>query len=187
MGMDKAWLKLGSRSIIENIVGVLTPLFERLRIISDESERFRSLDIPVQRDLVSSSGPLGGIHAALSTALADAVFVTACDFPFLNADFVQGLLKLLGNHDAVVPHREGRAVPVCGVYSLRCLPAVEKDLKEGRLKTVSFSSNVDTRWVEGYELDALDPEGLALMNLNTQEDYARAKALVEARPSILPI
>jgi molybdopterin-guanine dinucleotide biosynthesis protein A len=186
MGADKAWLKLGNRSLIENIVGLLEPLFGRLRIIANEPERFGSLHIPVQRDLYPGSGPLGGIHAALSTTHSEAVFIAACDFPFLNPEFIGSLVKRLEDHDCVVPRIGGRAVPVCAAYSARCLPAVEKQIDRGSLKTVGFLNEVDTRWVTDQELKRLDPEGLALTNLNTPEDYEKAKVLVEDRPSILP-
>jgi molybdopterin-guanine dinucleotide biosynthesis protein A len=185
MGADKAWLELGNHSLIENIVGLLQPLFGRLRIIANEPERFGSLHLPVQPDLYPGSGPLGGIQAALSTARSDVVFVAACDFPFLNADFIGSLVKRLEDHDCVVPRLGGRAVPVCAVYSVRCLPAVDRQIERGHLKTIGFLDEVDTRWVEDQELGHLDPEGFALTNLNTPEDYEKAKAIVEERPSIL--
>ena len=45
-------------------------------------------------DIVPDCGPLGGIHAALTAARGDAVFVAACDMPFLSVAFVSYLLGL---------------------------------------------------------------------------------------------
>jgi molybdopterin-guanine dinucleotide biosynthesis protein A len=95
-------------------------------------------------------------------------------------------VKLLEDNDGVVPRSGGQAFPVCAVYSVRCLPAVESHIDRGLLKTVGFLDEVDIRWVTEQELRRLDPQGLALTNLNTPEDYQKAKVLVEARPSILP-
>jgi molybdopterin-guanine dinucleotide biosynthesis protein A len=187
MGGDKAWLKLGNRSLIENIVELLATLFRRVRIVANDPKRFESLEVPVQPDLYPGNGPLGGIHAALSTATSDAVLIVACDTPFLNTDFIGALVKLLDSHDAVVPLSEGRAFPVCAVYSVRCLAAVESQIRRGQLKTVKFLDQVDTRWITEMEIGHLDPGGFALTNLNTPEDYEKAKALVAARPGILPI
>lgn len=187
MGWDKAWLTLGNRSIIENIVGLLESLFGRVRIVANEPERFESLKVPVQPDLYPGSGPLGGIHAALATARSDAVVIVACDFPFVNADFIRGLVELLDGHDAVVPISDGQDVPVCAVYSVRCLPVIENKISRGHLKTVEFLDEIATRRVAETELRRLDPAGFALTNLNTPEDYEKAKALVEARPHILSV
>jgi molybdopterin-guanine dinucleotide biosynthesis protein A len=187
MGGDKAWLKLGGRSIIEIIAGVLGPLFGRLRVIANESKRFESLAIPVQPDLRPGQGPLGGIHAALSTARSEAVFIIACDFPFLNAGFIKGLVRRFEGYDAVVPRSGGRPFPVCAVYSVRCLPVIDRRIDRCLLKTDGILNEINTRWVTGDELEHLDPEGVALTNLNTPEDYEKAKALVEVRPSILPL
>src|SRR5204863_290703 len=54
-------------------------------------------------DVVPGCGPLGGIHAALTEARGDAVFVAACDMPYLNAAFVSFLLELAREADAAVP------------------------------------------------------------------------------------
>ena len=41
--------------------------------------------------------------AALTAASNDRVFVVACDMPFVSADAITGLTRLLDDHDAVVP------------------------------------------------------------------------------------
>jgi molybdopterin-guanine dinucleotide biosynthesis protein A len=131
--------------------------------------------VEVQRDLRPHSGPLGGIHTALSRAERDVVLVVACDLPFLTRKFLQGLAALLSGYDAVVPRPGGLPVPVCAFYSTRCLSAVETRLDAGDLKAADFLDDLAVRWVEGQELDRLDPNGTALLNLNTPEDVERAR------------
>ncbi len=179
MGRDKVLLKLGNQSLIEIVVRQLTPLFHRLRIIANEEEKFAALNLPVQPDIRPGSGPLGGIHSALATAEQDTVFVAGCDFPFLNTLFIKGLAELLGSNDVVVPRYQDRPVAVCAFYSVRCLPAIEASLNRGAFKIVSFFKDVKVRWVEGEELMKLDPNGRALTNLNTPEDYLQAKESIE--------
>jgi molybdopterin-guanine dinucleotide biosynthesis protein A len=181
MGRDKAWLKLGNRYMIEILLAQLTSVFQRVRIIANEKKNFAALNVPIQSDIRPGSGALGGIHSALATAQHDIVFVAGCDFPFLNPRFIRGLGELLGSNDVVVPLHQDLPVAVCAFYSIRCLPAIEASLNRGAFKAVSFFEDVKVRRVEGEELRKLDPDGLALTNLNTPEDYSKVKEIIEKR------
>jgi molybdopterin-guanine dinucleotide biosynthesis protein A len=179
MGQDKTLLPIGNQSLIEIVVQQLTSLFHRVRIIANEEEKFADLNLTVQPDIRPGCGPLGGIHSALATAQQDTVFVAGCDFPFLNTSFIKGLAELLGDSDVVLPRYLDRPVAVCAFYSIRCLPAIEASLDRGAFRAVSFFKDVKVRWVQGDELAKLDPNGLALTNLNTPEDYLQAKESIE--------
>ena len=175
MGSDKALLNLGSKTVIEKLIQTLRAAnYDPIRIIGPPRPQTEKLGLPIQPDLLSDSGPLGGIHAALATATNELVLVTACDFPFLERALLTRLASLLPGHDAVVPVWEDRPVPVCAFYSVRCLGAVEARLKRGSLKAADFLNDVSVRWVNEGELESLDPRGLSFFNLNTPEDYRRA-------------
>ncbi len=182
MGKDKAWLRLQEptgRTLIEAVVELLKPDYEPVRILAGQSPvtPYAALGVAVQPDRRPRSGPLGGIHTALTTADRDIVLVVACDLPFLTREFLGGLSNLLSEHDAVVPRPRGVPVPVCAFYTKRCLPALEARLDRGELKAADFLDDLAVRWVEGRELARLDPQGTALFNLNTPEDVERARSL----------
>ena len=178
MGRNKAWLELGNEPTIARLIRILSEPFESVRIITNEAHGFESLEVPVLIDEKPGSGPLGGIHTALSTTKHQATFVVGCDYPFTNSHFVRGLASLIPGHDAVVPRQDRVPVPVCAFYSTRCLPAVETSLDRRILEARTFLSQVNVRWVEDRELEQLDPSGVALFNLNTPEDYDRALTLL---------
>jgi molybdopterin-guanine dinucleotide biosynthesis protein A len=178
MGSDKAFLRLGSKMVIEKLIETLRAAnYAPLRIIGPPRPETEQLGLSIQPDLRSDSGPLGGIHAALATATHEFVLVTACDFPFLDRVLLSRLAGLLPGHDAVVPVWQDRPVPVCAFYSVRCLGAVEARLERGSLKAADFLDDVSVRWVKGVELQSLDPRGLSLFNLNTPEDYRIAQEI----------
>jgi molybdopterin-guanine dinucleotide biosynthesis protein A len=54
-------------------------------------------------------------------------------------------------------------------------------LDRDQLKAADFLDDVAVRWVEDEELARLDPEGVALFNLNTPEDYRRAQEIAAGR------
>ncbi|MGH9461560.1 MAG: molybdenum cofactor guanylyltransferase [Vicinamibacteria bacterium] len=184
MGRDKAWLRLrdpAGPTLIEALIELLRPEYEPLRILAGESpEPYAALGLAVQPDLRPRSGPLGGIHTALSTAERDIVLVVACDLPFLTRGFLRGLSSLLSGHDAVVPRPGDVPVPVCALYSRRCLPALEARLQGGDLKAADFLDDLSVYWVEGEELARLNPQGNALFNLNTPEDLEKAQSILRA-------
>jgi molybdopterin-guanine dinucleotide biosynthesis protein A len=181
MGRDKAWLEIGGETMVARLVRILESLFESVRIVANEIDRYDSLGKPVHADLRPGSGPLGGIHTALSKTHQDTAFVVGCDYPFINANFINGLSSLLSSYDALVPLQNQIPVPVCAFYSTRCLGAVEASLDKGILEANMFLAEVDVRWVKDEELSKLDPTGLALTNLNTPDDYRKALALLEKK------
>ena len=157
MGSDKAFLRLGSKTVIEKLVETLRADYDPIRVIGPPRPQTERLGLPVQPDLRPDCGPLGGIHAALATA--------------------SHLAGLLPGHDAVVPVWEGRPIPVCAFYAVRCLGAVEARLERRRLKAADFLDDVSVRWVKESELQSLDPRGLSFFNLNTPEDYRIAQEI----------
>ena len=178
MGTDKAFLRLGSKTIIEKLIETLRAAeYDPIRIIGPTRPHAEQLGLPIQPDSQTDSGPLGGIHTALLTASHEFVLVTGCDFPFLDRDLLAHLAGLLPGHDAVVPVWQGYPVPVCAFYSIRCLGAVEARLARGSLKAADFLGDVSVRWVNEAELRTLDPRGLSFFNLNTPEDYRKAQEI----------
>jgi molybdenum cofactor guanylyltransferase len=123
-------------------------------------------------DVVAGCGPLGGIHAALREARGDAVFVAACDMPYLNAAFISYLLGLTREADVVVPRTEGGYHPLCAAYTRACLEPIGRRLADRRLKTIDLMLDVRTRIVTPEELDRFGGEGKLLANVNTPAEYA---------------
>jgi molybdenum cofactor guanylyltransferase len=123
-------------------------------------------------DIIPGCGPLGGIHAALSEAKSDAVFVVACDMPYVAAAFVSYLLGLARDADAVIPRTERGYHPLCAAYTRACLEPVARRLAHGQLKTIDVTLDVRTRIVTPEELDRFGGGATLLANVNTPDEYA---------------
>jgi len=128
-------------------------------------------------DLVPGSGPLGGIHRALTEAQGAPVFVAACDMPFITAPFVEHLFELSRDVDLVVPFTERGYHPLCAVYSRACLGPITRRLGERRLKVIELADEVRTRIVAADELDRFGGRHRLLANVNTPADFAEVEAL----------
>jgi molybdopterin-guanine dinucleotide biosynthesis protein A len=174
MGRDKAHLRLGKGALVERVLAAVAPLEIPCALIANRPEAFTHLGLPAYADLRAGAGPLGGLHAALSTTPAEAVLLLACDLPFVTTRFLRYLVGRLGSHQAVVPRGKDGFQPLCAVYARSCLPAVERLLDAGAFKVMKLLPEVDMRILRPDEWRVFDPHGRLFINLNTPADYQRA-------------
>jgi len=163
-GRDKSALVVEGRTILERQIAELSAVTSDLRVIRRDD------------DLVPGCGPLGGLHAALSAALGDAVFLVACDMPYVTAPLASYLLSLAGDTDIVVPRTERGYHPLCAVYRRACLPVVVRRLAERRLKLLELLTEVRVREVTADDLGRFGNCDRLLANVNTPAEYAGLEA-----------
>src|SRR5262249_7376360 len=125
---------------------------------------------------VEGRGPLQGLLAGLTAlgGLSDAAYLSSCDVPFLRPDFVRRVIGLLGDHDIAVPRAAGYHHPLAAIYRLGVRPAVERLLRDNRLRPVFLFESVPTREIGPEELSDVDPTLRSLRNLNTPADHEAA-------------
>jgi molybdopterin-guanine dinucleotide biosynthesis protein A len=128
-------------------------------------------------DIVPGCGPLGGLHAALTEARGDAVFLVACDMPYVTAPLVDYLFSLASHADIVVPQTERGYHPLCAVYTRACLAPVAARLGERRLRMRELVGEMGTRVVTAEEVERFGDRHLLLANVNTPAEYAGLEAL----------
>jgi molybdopterin-guanine dinucleotide biosynthesis protein A len=181
MGEDKSRLLLGGRTFVERVAGELKPLVTRIRIVSLREDA-ASHGLEVVRDVRAGCGALGGIHAAVASCRAPLAFVVSCDLPFVTRGLFQRLAEfcIRGETDAVAPiQQDGRQQPLCAVYArAACLSVAEDLIREGDLRPRSLLRRVRTRFVAFDELSDLERSEQFFFNVNTPEDYEKAKLTV---------
>jgi len=178
-GAEKAFLDLGGETLLARKLTVLRELFENVIIATNAPERYRGAGALVVADDEEGKGPLMGIYCGLRASGAAHCFVTASDTPFLLPAVAEHLAAHAEGFDAVVPVWQGRAEPLCAVYSSRCIPAIAARGGAGRVR--SFFDDVRVHYAGQEELERLDPEGLSFFNINTPADYESAKELARAQ------
>jgi molybdenum cofactor guanylyltransferase len=181
-GRDKSALVLGGRTILERQLEVLSEVAGDLLIVGGPLRPGIPAGVRQVPDAVPGCGPLGGVHAALSTARGSATVVVACDMPYLSAPLLQHLLTLAsqGNRaqgaDIVVPKTERGYHPLCAVYTPACLEPAARRLADGRLKLTGLFDDVRVHVVTGESLTVFgDPDRL-LANVNTSIEYKALEA-----------
>lgn len=175
-GRDKSALLVGGRRILERQVAMLRPLTQRIAIVGGPPERFIGMDLPVVQDLVAGAGALGGVYTALVQARADRVLVLACDMPFVTTAFLARLFATGRDADVTIPRDALGLHPLCAAWDPAAAPVVRELLDHGTRRVREALSRLRLHVIEGAALDAFDPDGRLLRNINTPEEYAAALA-----------
>jgi molybdopterin-guanine dinucleotide biosynthesis protein A len=175
MGSDKAALAIGGVASATRVARCLALLCEDVVLVGGDPPA----DAPGRR-APDGDGPrsaLRGVVAALEATRAERVLVVATDLPFVTPDLLLALIAW-PEADAVVPRTADGVHPLCGLYRREAaLAAARKNLAAERLALSALLGALATSYLEGDDLRAVDPDGIALLNVNTPEDLARATAI----------
>ena len=174
MGRDKALLPLGDQTLIERVLAAARPLAYPGLIVGDPVA-YGHLGWPVHADCCPGRGPLGGLYTALSTTAAP-VLLLACDLPFLTPAFLRYLVSRRGPQQAVVPHTAAGLQPLCALYELSCMAAVEAAMQADQLGMRHLLGNLSLDLVRERDWRPYDERGLLFANLNAPAEYQRAQA-----------
>lgn len=174
MGRDKAALEVSGEPAATRLAKLLASLFEEVLLVGgDAPEAAPGRRVP---DLEGPRCALRGVASALAAARAERVLVLATDLMAMTPELLLALVAFPAA-DAVVPRSGGRAQPLCALYRREpTLAAALRSLSAQRLAVASMLDQLGVRWLEGDDLAAVDPAGLALANVNTPDDYARLLA-----------
>jgi molybdopterin-guanine dinucleotide biosynthesis protein A len=173
-GADKVVARVGATVLIERVVDTLAPLFHEVILIGHRREGLEGYH--VVEDLVPGSGPLGGIYTALSVAKTPRCFVFAGDMPNLSQALIRHMMRLEGDHDALVPMWSRGKEPLHAIYQRRVMPVVESMLQRGSLRTLDLLDNVDTVLVPEEVIRALGDPEVVFANVNTEQDLGRIRS-----------
>jgi molybdopterin-guanine dinucleotide biosynthesis protein A len=178
-GQNKALLSVGDQSIIDRQIDLFQELFEQVIVVSNQPLDFATWGITIVSDLFPLRSSLTGIHSGLFHTRLPHAFVSACDMPFLKRELIEVLLReLKPTLDVIVPVTTEGYQPLCAVYSRRCLPLIENQLRKGKLKISGMFSKVKVKTIPEDILRSVDPDLVSFFNINTQEDLTLSQNLI---------
>lgn len=181
MGADKALLELAGQTLLQRTLELARAVTQDVRIVGAQ-EKFGKF-APVVEDKYPNRGPLGGIHAALASTGSDFNLILAVDLPFLEKRFLQHLLSEAHSSGAVVavPRAGGGLQPLCAVYRREFAALAEQALAAGRNKIDTLYSQTTVRIIEKDELARFAFSPAMFDNLNTQEEWERARQRLQPK------
>lgn len=184
MGEEKALLVLEGKTLLQRVHEALSQVFPEVIVVAHSVEPFAHLPYRCVADRSPGLGPLSGIETALREAGGKAIFVVACDMPFLNPEVIRHMIDLQNGYDLVIPDLSDGLHPLHALYTPGCLPAIQAKIEAGDLTLHTLSRQVRTYRVREEFFHKFDPQLRSVMNLNTPEEMERARALLEVDPDI---
>lgn len=172
MGFDKQLLKINERRLMDSLIQKLSPEFEKIIIVTNRPELYIGLSHIITKDILEDMGALGGIHAGLKYSSSKYAFVTACDMPNINIDYVRYMKDRLDSDDSFgcVTRFGDWIEPFSSFYSVELVKNVEKYLGDGRRSINGLINEFNITYIEEKEARKFSPNWDMFLNLNTQED-----------------
>lgn len=154
MGRDKALLELNGRPLIEHALEKLRTLGFSPKIVGSKPEL--AAFAPVIPDIRTSTGPLGGIEAALAATEAEQNLFLPVDLPLLAREFLCWMIERveLTHALATIPRLRGQPQPLCAIYNKAFLPHARAALDAGDAKVMHAIERAS-------EIDSFDVESIA--------------------------
>ena len=156
MGTNKALLRLGSTSMIENVVAAAEKCGLPVRIIA--------------RDLRAPCGALGGIYTGLRTSGCDAVLFLACDMPLVPAEFLPVLMRTMKRKQSAIFTNSRGAVG---------FPLLIRKWACAEILQSITSNHLSLQWLarllNAGSFHCSANRQICLLNVNTKEDFQCAQ------------
>ncbi len=182
-GVNKAFLEIGGRSILDRLVERLRSKFSEILLVTRQPHLYAGHRLQVVTDMYPDRSSLVGVHAGLVNAGADFAFMVPCDTPFLQTGLIDLLLgELEPELDVVVPFYGGHYQPLCAIYSKRCIPIIERQLNQHDYKIIQIYERTNLKIIPAEKLRSADPEMLSFLNVNTPDAHEACQKLA-AKPS----
>jgi molybdopterin-guanine dinucleotide biosynthesis protein A len=175
MGEEKAFLDFHGHLLIDHMIVIAKEVAEQMRIVGPK-QKFSAFG-QIATDIYKDRGPLGGIHAALEISRTEYNLMLAVDMPFLEPKFLNYLVKQAKHSEALVtvPKLGNRWQPLCACYRKDFEAVAERALLAGHNKIDALFAPEITRVIGDEEFEKLGMSATMFENLNTKEDYERAK------------
>ncbi|WP_303866707.1 molybdenum cofactor guanylyltransferase [Acetobacterium wieringae] len=175
MGYDKKKLRIGGENILNQIVKQLSIDFDDIIVVGCHRD-----DIPdisglrgVYPDALKQSASLVGIYSGLLLSKSEFLYVTACDMPYHNSDYVKYMASIIHNNPHIlgcVTRFDKWIEPFNAFYSVDLIPQIQSFLYSGRKSIYECFETENLHYIDEAVAQSYSPGWEMFSNLNTPKD-----------------
>ena len=170
-GVNKAFLPIDGIRLIEKTLNIYGQIFNEIIIVTnDPLACIEFADASIVTDIYKDKGPAGAIFTGLFYAKNSYAFVSACDMPYLNKDFILYMIDQRGRYDIIVPELPEGFQPLHALYSRNCLFAMKRMIDSDELKITGLYKEARILRITEEKIKPFDKDGRLFLNLNTPEE-----------------
>lgn len=177
MGFDKQFIKIDNDYLIKSIASKLKTIFEEIIIISNDpkiSEIDFGFEVLIFKDDIRGVGPLGGIYTGLNKASSNMVYITACDMPNVNLDYINYLINSINDKsDGIVTKYKEWIEPLNAIYSKSNIEDIEAYIFSGNKNIYGYVKTRDFIYIEESKARQFSKNWEMFDNLNSEEDVRK--------------
>lgn len=183
-GEAKALALFHGKPMVQRVCEVLASRCDELLVSVAAEADLRRFDAATAGarmvcDARNDCGPIEGFRQGFAAARGELVLVAPSDAPLLRGTLFDGLLSVLGEHEAAVPRHEVMD-PVRAVYRREAVLRVLRDLHVA--SPSALVDRLDAVFLEGKALEAVDPSGVSFLDVNRREDLDGALRVASRGP-----
>jgi len=175
IGRAKQVLEIGGRTFLETVHSEAASVFEKVIVVTKAGRE--AGDLPVIHEAATDlTAPILGLARASEDAGDAPFFALAVDYPLMRTELLRFLRDRFesSNAEIVAPRSAGKIHVLCAGYR----PAVRGSLHDKIMREdYRLQGLLDLHPAEIIEPDELSRFGDALLNVNTPEDYERARVI----------
>lgn len=166
-GKIKSLQLLNGVPIIEHILKAIENTFNEVIIVTNTMEAFKKYhqQAKIVDDVYQNIGPLGGLHAGLTSTIADAVFLIGGDMPFIDNKLVNEMLnRFQGPMEALVPVNNNSLEPLHAIFARNITSKLEPYILKSKNKSIKhFITKIDASFIPSSNENSF-------ININTKKD-----------------
>ncbi len=132
-GSSKLEAIFRGQRLLDGAVQTAAEIGSAVLVIGENIRAGAQVRVSVHADIYKKSGPLAGIHSALTHAKSPVVAILPADMPFLTTEIYEHLLHFYTNEKPLAAESDNGLEPLVSLWPVHFLPEVEKCLQQGTL------------------------------------------------------
>ena len=177
-GKDKTKVKLGSKTLLEHTISKIEKYFKEILIVSNSELKNSNKKVEAIPDCIKGNlGPLVGVLSAMKWIKSKnknyqwlATFPS--DTPFFKEKIIKEIIKSTNKFDEKLffIKNKNKRHNIFGLWSLDLVKDLEKDIHNDYRKVETWANKMGSK-----NIDINDDDLESFLNINTMEDYDKAK------------